>query len=47
VAELGLGFVNEYMTVESAGERLGTFPDVITTCPRATDAGVDRGHSRR
>ncbi len=31
VAELELGFVNEYMTVEAAGERLATFPDVITT----------------
>lgn len=29
--ELELGFVNEYMTVESSGERLATFPDVITT----------------
>jgi uncharacterized protein len=29
--ELELGFVNEYMTVESGGERLATFPDVITT----------------
>ena len=31
VDELELGFVNEYMTVEAAGERLATFPDVITT----------------
>ena len=31
VDELELGFVNEYMTVETAGERLATFPDVITT----------------
>ncbi|HVD56262.1 MAG TPA: DUF917 family protein [Thermoleophilaceae bacterium] len=31
VGELELGFVNEYMTVESAGERVATFPDVITT----------------
>jgi uncharacterized protein len=29
--ELELGFVNEYMTAEAAGERLATFPDVITT----------------
>ena len=29
--ELELGFVNEYMTVEAAGQRLATFPDVITT----------------
>jgi uncharacterized protein len=31
VGELELGFVNEYMTIEAAGERLATFPDVITT----------------
>ena len=31
VGQLELGFVNEYMTVEGAGERLATFPDVITT----------------
>jgi uncharacterized protein len=31
VDELELGFVNEYMTAEAAGERLATFPDVITT----------------
>lgn len=31
VGELELGFVNEYMTVESGDERLSTFPDVITT----------------
>lgn len=31
VAELELGFVNEYMTAEATGERLATFPDVITT----------------
>jgi uncharacterized protein len=31
VGELELGFVNEYMTVEAGGERLATFPDVITT----------------
>jgi DUF917 family protein len=31
VDELELGFVNEYMTVEADGERLATFPDVITT----------------
>jgi DUF917 family protein len=29
--ELELGFVNEYMTADSGGERLATFPDVITT----------------
>jgi uncharacterized protein len=31
VGELELGFVNEYMTAEATGERLATFPDVITT----------------
>ncbi|MGZ4170607.1 MAG: DUF917 domain-containing protein [Solirubrobacteraceae bacterium] len=31
VAELELGFVNEYLTAEAAGERLATFPDVLTT----------------
>jgi uncharacterized protein len=31
VGELELGFVNEYLTAESAGERIGTFPDVLTT----------------
>jgi DUF917 family protein len=29
--ELELGFVNEYMTAEGSGQRLATFPDVITT----------------
>jgi DUF917 family protein len=29
--EFELGFVNEYMTVEAGGQRLATFPDVITT----------------
>ena len=31
VKELELGFVNEYLTAESGGERLATFPDVLTT----------------
>ncbi|MGH2895113.1 MAG: DUF917 domain-containing protein [Solirubrobacteraceae bacterium] len=31
VEDLELGFVNEYLTAESGGERLGTFPDVLTT----------------
>jgi DUF917 family protein len=35
VDELELGFVNEYMTVEATGERLSTFPDVITTLAAA------------
>jgi hypothetical protein len=36
VGELELGFVNEYLTVESGGERLGTFPDVMATLSTAT-----------
>ena len=31
VGDLELGFVNEYLTAESGGERLATFPDVLTT----------------
>ncbi len=31
VDELELGFVNEYLTAESGGERLATFPDVLAT----------------
>jgi DUF917 family protein len=31
VGEVELGFVNEYLTAESAGERLSTFPDVLAT----------------
>jgi DUF917 family protein len=31
LGELELGFVNEYLTAEVAGERLATFPDVLTT----------------
>jgi hypothetical protein len=31
VQDLELGFVNEYLTAESGGERLATFPDVLTT----------------
>jgi uncharacterized protein len=31
VGEVELGFVNEYLTAEANGERLGTFPDVLTT----------------
>jgi uncharacterized protein len=31
VGELELGFVNEYLTAESGGERLATFPDVLAT----------------
>lgn len=35
LGEVELGFVNEYMTAEAAGERLATFPDVITTLSAA------------
>jgi len=31
VGEVELGFVNEYLTAEADSERLGTFPDVLTT----------------
>jgi uncharacterized protein len=36
VEGLELGFVNEYMTVESGGERLATFPDVLATLSTET-----------
>ncbi len=36
VGELELGFVNEYLTAEAGGERLATFPDVLTTISSAT-----------
>jgi hypothetical protein len=36
VGELDLGFVNEYLTAESGGERLATFPDVLATLSTAT-----------
>lgn len=31
VEDIELGFVNEYLTAESSGERLATFPDVLAT----------------
>jgi hypothetical protein len=31
VLDIELGFVNEYLTAESGGERLATFPDVLAT----------------
>ncbi len=31
VGELDVGFVNEYLSVDAGGERLATFPDVLTT----------------
>jgi uncharacterized protein len=36
VGELELGFVNEYLTAESAGQRLATFPDVLATISLAS-----------
>jgi uncharacterized protein len=36
VGELELGFVNEYLTAESGGERIATFPDVLATLSTAT-----------
>jgi uncharacterized protein len=36
VSELELGFVNEYLTAESGGERLATFPDVLATLSPST-----------
>jgi len=35
IGELELGFVNEYLTAESAGERVATFPDVLATLSTA------------
>jgi DUF917 family protein len=31
VDEVDVGFVNEYLSADAGGERLGTFPDVLTT----------------
>ena len=36
VGDLELGFVNEYLTAESGGERLATFPDVLATLSTAS-----------
>ena len=48
VGELELGFVNEYLTAESGGERLATFPDVLATISPADRADhLDRRHRRR
>ena len=47
VGELELGFVNEYLTAESGGERLATFPDVLATLSTADRADhLDRRHPR-
>ena len=31
VGDIELGYVNEYLTADADGERLATFPDVLTT----------------
>jgi uncharacterized protein len=36
INDVELGFVNEYLTAESGGERLATFPDVLTTLSTAS-----------
>lgn len=40
VDDIELGFVNEYMTADSGGQRLATFPDVLTTLAPATGRPV-------
>ena len=40
VDEVELGLVNEYLTAEAGGERLATFPDVLTTLSCATGRPV-------
>ncbi len=40
VGEVELGFVNEYLAAEAGGERLATFPDVLTTLSAATGRPV-------
>ena len=46
VGELELGFVNEYLTAESGGERLATFPDVLTTLSAKTGAIISIANLR-
>jgi DUF917 family protein len=46
VGELELGFVNEYLTAESGGERLATFPDVLATLSPATGRIISIAHLR-
>ena len=43
---LELGFVNEYLTAESGGERLATFPDVLATLSPATGRIISIAHLR-
>lgn len=40
VGELDVGLVNEYLSVDAGGERLATFPDVLTTLSLATGLPV-------
>ena len=46
VGELELGFVNEYMTAEAGGERVATFPDVLTTLSVKTGAIISIANLR-
>jgi uncharacterized protein len=46
VGELELGFVNEYLTAESGGERLATFPDVLATLSPQTGRIISIAHLR-
>jgi DUF917 family protein len=43
------GYVNEYMTLEKDGERLATFPDLVTTFTGegdpVTSAGLAKGQT--
>jgi len=47
--EWELGYVNEYMTLEKNGERLATFPDLVTTFTEegdpVTSAGLAKGQT--
>jgi DUF917 family protein len=47
--EWELGYVNEYMTLEKGGERLATFPDLMTTFDEegdpVTSAGLKEGQT--
>jgi len=47
--EWELGYVNEYMTLEKGGERLATFPDLVTTFDGegdpVTSAGLAKGQT--
>ena len=47
VGELELGFVNEYLTADSGGERLATFPDVLATLSPGTGRIISIADIRR